>query len=187
MSDNEQDSADRPFHREGQAVVFDKPRSEEEIARETRDREQHEFARAQVKTNRRLAWFTGALVLATFCTIAIGVWQAEISQKAANAAKSAADAAVTIQRPWLRLSLRLTGVFGNHFPGSDTYQVQVVSTIKNVGTGVATEASIRVMAVGSPWPEPRNARSGAESTAAHLCAACSSAPDRRTESATDSR
>ncbi|AXC12576.1 hypothetical protein ACPOL_3283 [Acidisarcina polymorpha] len=55
-------------------IIFDKPKSEEEVAREKREVEQHEFARSQVKTNRTLARFTLALVLATFCTIGVGVW-----------------------------------------------------------------------------------------------------------------
>lgn len=94
LTDHEQDDVDdRPFHREGEAVVFNKPRSEEDLAREKREHEQHKFARAQVKTNERLAWFTGALVLAAFCTMVIGIWQATISQKAANAAKFAAETA----------------------------------------------------------------------------------------------
>ena len=77
------------FHSEGSSVVFDKPKSPEEIARD----EQHEFARKQVNTNKWLAWFTGALVLATFCTIGVGVWQACISRTAAKAAESAANTA----------------------------------------------------------------------------------------------
>jgi hypothetical protein len=93
LPDHEHDNPASSFHREGSAVVFDKPKSEEEAARQRREDEQHEFARSQVKTNRRLAWFTGALVLATFCTIGVGIWQGTISQKAANAAKSAADTA----------------------------------------------------------------------------------------------
>jgi hypothetical protein len=93
LSEQEKDNESRPFHLEGGGIVFDKPKSQEEIARETREREQHEFARSQVKTNKRLAWFTGALVVATFCTIGVGVWQGCISQKASNAARDAADAA----------------------------------------------------------------------------------------------
>lgn len=76
MSNQEQDSGSAPFHEEGGAVIFDKPNSQEEIARRRREDEQHEFARSQVKTNKRLAWFTGALTLATFCTIGVGIWQA---------------------------------------------------------------------------------------------------------------
>jgi hypothetical protein len=40
-----------------------------------------------------LAWFTGALVLATFCTIGVGIWQAVISQEAANSARDAVSVA----------------------------------------------------------------------------------------------
>lgn len=78
MSDEEQGIGPAPFHEEAGTVIFDKPKSEEEIARQRRENEQHEFARSQVKTNKRLAWFTGALVLASFCTIAVGIWQASI-------------------------------------------------------------------------------------------------------------
>lgn len=71
---------------EGDMVVFDKPPSTKETARETREREEHEFARNQVVTNKRTTWFNGLLVLATFSTVAIGVWQGFISQIAADAA-----------------------------------------------------------------------------------------------------
>jgi hypothetical protein len=93
LSNQEQDSGTAPFHQEGSAIIFDKPKSEEEIARRRRENEQHEFARAQVETNRRLAWFTGALVIATFCTIGVGIWQGTLSQKAANAARDAVEVA----------------------------------------------------------------------------------------------
>lgn len=93
LSDQEQDNESHLFHREGENIVFEKPKSKEEIAHETRDREQHEFAREQVKTNRRLAWFTGLLVLGTFCGTGIGIWQATISQTAANAARDAVGVA----------------------------------------------------------------------------------------------
>jgi hypothetical protein len=93
LSDQEQDNVNPSYHREGDAVVFDRPVEQEEAARQRRENEQHEFARSQVKTNNRLAWFTGALMVATFCTIAVGVWQGIISQEAANAARDAANAA----------------------------------------------------------------------------------------------
>jgi hypothetical protein len=93
LPNNEQYSGDTPFHEEGGTVVFNKPKSQEEIARQRRENEQHEFARAQVKTNKKLAWFTGLLVLATFCTIGVGVWQASISQQSANTAQKAVDVA----------------------------------------------------------------------------------------------
>lgn len=93
MSDQDHDDGSAPFHEEGGALIFDKPKSEHEIARQRREDEQHEFARAQVGTNRKLAWFTGLLVLGTFFGTGIGMWQATISQRAANAAKSAADTA----------------------------------------------------------------------------------------------
>jgi hypothetical protein len=93
LSNHEQDNESAPFHEEGGAVIFDRPKSQEEIARQRREDEQHEFARAQVGTNKKLAWFTGLLVIGTFCGTAIGIWQATISQKASNAAKSAASTA----------------------------------------------------------------------------------------------
>lgn len=93
MPDQEQDNVRQPFHREGDAFVFDVPPTPTEIARQRREDEQHEFARSQVKTNKKLALFTGALVFATFCTIGVGVWQARISQEASRAAKSAAETA----------------------------------------------------------------------------------------------
>jgi hypothetical protein len=78
LSNQEQDNEAPPFHHEGGAGIFDKPKSQEEVARQRREDEQHEFARSQVKTNKRLAWFTAALVFASFCTIAVGIWQASI-------------------------------------------------------------------------------------------------------------
>jgi hypothetical protein len=81
LADQEQDNVHRNFHREGEAVVFDAPLNPEETARQAREDEQHKFARQQVKTNGLLAWFTGALVLATACTIGVGIWQAIIYHK----------------------------------------------------------------------------------------------------------
>jgi hypothetical protein len=77
LSNHEQANVPQ-HHREGEAVVFDPPENQKEAARRRREDEQHEFARSQVKTNTKLAWFTGALVLATFCTIGVGIWQARI-------------------------------------------------------------------------------------------------------------
>jgi hypothetical protein len=90
---NEQNNEQHPFHVEGSGIVFDKPKSQEEIARQRREDEQHEFARQQVQTNKRMAWFTGLLVVGTFAGTAIGIWQASISQTAANAARDAANTA----------------------------------------------------------------------------------------------
>jgi hypothetical protein len=83
----------RAFHKEGEAVVFETPKTEEETAREDRANEQHEFARAQVETNKQMVRLTGALVIATFLTISVGIWQAVISREAANAARDAAQTA----------------------------------------------------------------------------------------------
>jgi len=93
LSNHEHDNESHPYHREGDALVLDKPSDPKETARQRREDEQHEFARSQVKTNRTLAWFTGALVLATFCTIGVGVWQAVISRTAAYAARDAVGVA----------------------------------------------------------------------------------------------
>jgi hypothetical protein len=78
---------------EGSSIVFEKPKSQEQITNETRERERHEFARDQVKTNRRLTWLTFGLVAGSLAGTVIGIWQATISQTSANAAKEAADAA----------------------------------------------------------------------------------------------
>jgi hypothetical protein len=91
---SDQEHANVPHHREGEAVVFDPPENEKEAARRRREDEQHEFARSQVKTNTRLALFTGALVLTTLCTIAVGIWQASISQKAVDVASRTLDETV---------------------------------------------------------------------------------------------
>lgn len=91
MSNQEQKDENRPFHTEGGQIVFDSPVDTEKAAREKRESEQHEFQRAQVKTNKRIAIFSGFLVLATFCTIAVGIWQGILSRKAANAARDAAN------------------------------------------------------------------------------------------------
>ncbi|HEY5331304.1 MAG TPA: hypothetical protein VIJ79_15590 [Acidobacteriaceae bacterium] len=93
MADQEQDNEPHSFHTEEGAVIFDKPLSAAEKGRQKREDEQHEFARQQVITNKRLAWFTGALVFATFCTIVVGIWQGSVSQKSANAAKVAGETA----------------------------------------------------------------------------------------------
>lgn len=78
LPDHEQHDVPPPHHTEWDAVVFDLPPNKEEAARQRREDEQHEFARQQVETNRWLTRFTGALVFATFCTIAVGIWQASI-------------------------------------------------------------------------------------------------------------
>jgi hypothetical protein len=93
MPDQEHDGEPQPFHLEGGNIVFDTPPNEREARRKKREDEQHEFARSQVATNRRIAWFTGALVIATVCTIAVGIWQARISQRSANAARDAVKVA----------------------------------------------------------------------------------------------
>jgi hypothetical protein len=85
LFDQEQAKVSR-FHREGDAVVFDPPEDQKEAARRRRENEQHKFAGQQVKTNKWLAIFSGLLVLATFCTIGIGLWQATISQTAVDVA-----------------------------------------------------------------------------------------------------
>ena len=66
MADDEQKYVQHPFHMEGSIPVFVKPPSDEEASSERRAREAHEFARDQVATNRKLAWFTGLLVAGTF-------------------------------------------------------------------------------------------------------------------------
>jgi hypothetical protein len=76
LPDQEQDNVTPSYHREGDAVIFDRPAEQGEASRQRREDEQHEFARSQVKTNTRLAWFTGALMVATFCTIGVSIWQA---------------------------------------------------------------------------------------------------------------
>jgi len=78
---------------EGPAVIFEKPKSQEETTHEKRENEQHEFARRQVETNERLASFTFVLMLATVFAMVVAIWQGTISQRTANAAKSAADTA----------------------------------------------------------------------------------------------
>jgi hypothetical protein len=93
LADQEQDKGKHPFHREGSDIIFDPPDKKEESAEETRAREQHEFQRTQVKTNQRIAWFTGVLMVFSFLTILVGVWQGTISSRSAKAAQDAADAA----------------------------------------------------------------------------------------------
>jgi len=89
LPDDEENHVEHAFHLEGSTVVFDKPPSTKETARETREREAHEFARNQVQINKRTGWFNGLLVLATFSSVGIGLWQGSISQTAANAARDA--------------------------------------------------------------------------------------------------
>jgi hypothetical protein len=93
LCDQEQDSVNRPFHREGDAVVFDPIPDPKETAAKTRENEAHEFQRDIVETNKKIAKFNGLLVIATFVTIGVGIWQGTISRRAANAAKDAAESA----------------------------------------------------------------------------------------------
>jgi len=137
LSDQEQDSGSHPFHREPSGIIFDPPKNSDEEARQRREWEQHEFARSQVKTNNRLAWFTGALVVATVCTIGIGIWQAVISRNAAGAAIDAAstakDALQSETRPWI-------GVDGvpQFVTGS---QSELELTLRNYGRSPAVVAT----------------------------------------------
>jgi len=130
LVEDENNSASGSFHEEAGTFVFDKPKSEEEVARQRREDEQHAFARRQVKTNKMLAWFTGALVVATFCTIGVGIWQLVVYrgqlaamqgqldqmakqypelQKSATASRDSADAAdrsIRITQDQMRLDER---------------------------------------------------------------------------------
>ena len=87
LPDQEQNGGPGSFHQEGDVFVFDKPISQEEVTRNSREDEQRESARQQLKTNKKLAWFTGFLVLGTFVGSGISIWQAKIAQIAATAAK----------------------------------------------------------------------------------------------------
>lgn len=91
MSNQRQDDVAPSYHKEGDAIVFDRPVEQEQAARQRREDEQHEFARSQVRTNKKLAWFTGALMVATFCTIGIGIWQAAIYRAQLNAMQGQLD------------------------------------------------------------------------------------------------
>ena len=65
----------------------------EQQAADSRKREQ-QYREEQLTTNRRIAQFTGLLVLCTLATAGVAMWQAHISNKAANAARQAAQAAI---------------------------------------------------------------------------------------------
>jgi hypothetical protein len=93
LSNGEQNNVPHS-HREGDAVIFDPPEDQREAARGRREYEQHEFARAQVRTNQRLARFSLLLVVGTFGGIGIGFWQATISQTAVNVASHTLDETV---------------------------------------------------------------------------------------------
>lgn len=64
----------------------------EHQAAEAKEREE-QYRNEQITTNRRIATFTGLLVLCTLATAGVGLYQASISNTAANAAKTAAQAA----------------------------------------------------------------------------------------------
>jgi hypothetical protein len=89
LSEQKQDNENSAFHREGDALVFDAPPSPEEAQSKKRADEQHEFARDQVKNNRRLAQLTFFLVIGTFITAAFGYWQGSISQSAVASSERA--------------------------------------------------------------------------------------------------
>jgi hypothetical protein len=72
-------------------VPYVRSQAEQEAAERTK--EQHEFQRVQTRTNHLIALFNGLLVLATVCTILVGIWQARISKRSADAAAKAASAA----------------------------------------------------------------------------------------------
>jgi hypothetical protein len=93
LSDHEQKDESRAFHFEAGRPIFEKAKGQEEATNETRAREQHEFAREQVKINKKQNLFTALLVMGTFFGTGIGIWQGSISQTAANAARDAASTA----------------------------------------------------------------------------------------------
>jgi hypothetical protein len=75
-----QGDGNHPFPHDGDAFVLPAVVDPEETAKRARENEQHEFQRSQVKTNKKIAHFTGWLVIATICTIGVGIWQATITR-----------------------------------------------------------------------------------------------------------
>ncbi len=79
--------------REGDAIVLpDRIERLELQAAEAKERDE-QYKQQQLTTNRNIAIFTGLLVLCTLATAGVGIWQARISNTAANAANEAAHAA----------------------------------------------------------------------------------------------
>ena len=96
VAENEDRDRHHPFHLESGAVVFDKPKTQEERAREKGDEKEDEYKRDQVRTNRRLTLLNLFLVIGTLASSCIGIWQAVSSQKSAQAAKTASDTAAAV-------------------------------------------------------------------------------------------
>lgn len=84
MSEHEQNHDPSSLHYKGGGIVIDKPKSEEEIAREKREEEDRVFKRDQIKTNRRLSLLTFGLVIGSFCGLGVNLWQSRISQQSAD-------------------------------------------------------------------------------------------------------
>lgn len=147
LTDHEHADAPRPFHTEGSAVVFDKPKSEEEKTRQRREDEQHEFARAQVRTNKRLAWFTGLLVLGTFVGSGITIWQATIAQTSATAAKKASETAskqfdMYRQQAEYTEAARVRVVFNIRYPNNNNPEQGITIGIENDGQEHASGVTV---------------------------------------------
>lgn len=84
---------DPKFHLEGGIPVLNTEL--DEIKREQREAKKRdkEYKDEQVRLDRRMVWFTAALVLTSIVSGAISAWQATIANKSANAATSAAATA----------------------------------------------------------------------------------------------
>jgi hypothetical protein len=139
LANDEKDDEQRPFHMEGSSVIFDKPPSAKETGRETREREAHEFAGRQVRINNRTAWFNGLLVLATFATVVIGIWQGNISQRASLAASEAANAA-SYSAYMGCLSTQASQItFSQLRKGASDSHAATLATIEEANAGVAAQ------------------------------------------------
>ncbi len=81
------------YHLEDGIPVLDTKLDEiqrEQVEAKKRDKQ---YSDEQLRLNRKMAWFTAALVFTSAVAGAIGVWQARIANKSANAAESAAQTA----------------------------------------------------------------------------------------------
>jgi hypothetical protein len=101
---------DNPPRYDGDAILL--PDRVDQLERDAEDAKERdkEYKDEQLKLDRRMATFTGLLVVTSLISGGISIWQATLARKSANAAKSAAE---TAQRT-------LTEI---HKGGTDTHQL----------------------------------------------------------------
>jgi hypothetical protein len=127
MSTNEKNQSDSEFEHEGEALLIQgRVTKLEEEQKEARKRDE-DYKKRQVDYSKKVAWFTGALVVTSLVTNAIYLDMSCTARKNASAAKSAAETA----RIALHISQR--AYVSMPFPLLDSKKMTVTFTPNNSG------------------------------------------------------